>query len=145
VIAPAAKNQAPARRLLLDASVWVAAETPEERSAVSARELVVDADRRTAALDLTLYEVANAIGVKRGEVVEAVAACYSIELRCGGHLVRIDAELLERIVEIADQYGLTSYDAAYVAVARHHGWQLVSTDIEDLVSKGLAITPDAAV
>jgi predicted nucleic acid-binding protein len=145
VTTPVGKGDRAAERLLLDASVWVAAETPQERSAVPARELVVDADRRTAALDLTLYEVANAIGVKRGEVVEAAVACHSIELRCGEHLVRVDAELVERIVEIADQYGLTSYDAAYVAVARRHGWQLVSTDIDDLVSKGLAITPDAAV
>ena len=46
---------------------------------------------------------------------------------------------------IAVEHGLTSYDAAYVAVARRHDWTLVSTDIKDLVSKGLAITPDAAV
>jgi len=38
---------------------------------------------------------------------------------------------------------VTAYDAAYVAVSRRHGWQLVSLDIRDLVSKGLAVTPDA--
>jgi hypothetical protein len=32
-----------------------------------------------------------------------------------------------------------------VAVARRHDWTLVSTDLGDLVSQGLAITPDAAV
>lgn len=53
--------------------------------------------------------------------------------------------LLPDSVEVAFEYSLTSYDAAYVAVARHHDWQLVSVDIKDLVSKGLAITPDAAV
>jgi predicted nucleic acid-binding protein len=60
-------------------------------------------------------------------------------------MVRIDRALIEASIEVAIEYGLTSYDAAYVAVARRHGWQLVSTDIADLVSKGLAITPDAAV
>ena len=32
-----------------------------------------------------------------------------------------------------------------VAAARRNGWQLVSLDIRDLVSKGLAVTPAAAV
>jgi predicted nucleic acid-binding protein len=53
--------------------------------------------------------------------------------------------LIESSIEIAIRYRLTSYDAAYVAVARRHDWKLVSTDVKDLVSKGLAITPDAAV
>jgi len=57
----------------------------------------------------------------------------------------VDGNLIRSIVEIAIGYRLTSYDAAYVAVARRHDWTLVSTDIRDLVSKGLAITPDAAV
>jgi predicted nucleic acid-binding protein len=60
-------------------------------------------------------------------------------------MVRIDAFLVEATVEIAFEYRLSSYDAAYVAVARRHDWTLVSTDIRDLVSQGLAITPDAAV
>jgi hypothetical protein len=31
-----------------------------------------------------------------------------------------------------------------VAAARRHDWTLVSADIADLVSKGLAVAPDAA-
>lgn len=57
----------------------------------------------------------------------------------------MDGDLIRTTVEIAVEYRLTSYDAAYVAVARRYDWTLVSTDIRDLVSKGLAITPDAAV
>ena len=38
----------------------------------------------------------------------------------------------------------SAHDAAYVASARRQGMTLVSTDIRDLVSKGLAVTPDAA-
>lgn len=41
------------------------------------------------------------------------------------------------------EHGLSAYDAAYVAAARRNGWQLVSLDVRDLVSKGLAVTPDA--
>jgi predicted nucleic acid-binding protein len=59
--------------------------------------------------------------------------------------VRVDGDLVESVIDVVAGYGLTSYDAAYVAVARRYDWQLVSTDIRDLVSKGLAITPDAAV
>lgn len=48
-------------------------------------------------------------------------------------------------MKAASEHGLTAYDAAYVAAARRNGWRLVSLDIRDLVSKGLAITPDAAL
>jgi predicted nucleic acid-binding protein len=130
---------------LLDSSVWVAARSPEERFAEAARELVLDAGRRTAALDLTLYEVANAIGAKRGDALGAARACRSIELRCGRDFVRVDAGLMEATADLAADHGLTAYDAAYVTVARRYDWQLVSTDVEDLVSRGLAITPDVAV
>jgi predicted nucleic acid-binding protein len=131
--------------LLLDAGVWVASWSPEERFAEAARELVVDTRRRTAALDLTLYEVANAIGARRRDQIGAVKACRSIELRCRKNLVRVDPGLIEVTAALGAEHGLTAYDAAYVAVARRYDWQLVSTDIKDLVSKGLAITPDAAV
>lgn len=133
------------RRLLFDASVWIAAESPAEPYSVPARELVVDDERRAAALDLTLYEVTNAFAGRRNDWVAAVVACRSILRRCPDGLVRIEAEMVEATAEIAVEHGLTSYDAAYVAVARRHDWTLVSTDIRDLVSRGLAITPDAAV
>jgi predicted nucleic acid-binding protein len=127
--------------LLLDSSVWVAARSPGEKFAEASRELVLDAGRRTAALDLTLFEVANAIAAKRGDALGAARACRSIELRCGRDFVRVDAGLMEATADLSVEHGL----AAYVAVGRRYGWQLVSTDIEDLVSRGLAITPDAAV
>jgi predicted nucleic acid-binding protein len=57
----------------------------------------------------------------------------------------MDGDLIRSTVEIAIEHRLTSYDAAYIAVARCRRWQLVSTDIRDLVSTGLAITPDSAV
>jgi len=145
VSAAAAKNVMAAGGFLLDSSVWVAARSPKEQFAEAARELVLDGGRRTAALDLTLYEVANAIGAKRGDALGAARACRSIELRCGRDFVRVDAGLMEATADLAVEHGLTAYDAAYVGVARRYDWQLVSTDIEDLVSRGFAITPDAAV
>ena len=106
-----------------------------------AAELVDHAGHRTAALDLTLYEVANALGAKHGEAARAVIACRSIEVRCGDRFIRVGSELIADMARVAIDHGLS----AYVAVARRHDWTLVSTDIRDLVSQGLAITPAAAV
>jgi predicted nucleic acid-binding protein len=132
-------------RMLLDSGVWIAADSPGEQFTLAARRLVVHPRLDAAALDLTLYEVANVVGARRGDVAGASTLCRSISLRCRDRLVRVDAELIAASVAVAVEYGLTSYDAAYVAVARRHDWTLVSTDLRDLVSKGLAITPDAAV
>jgi predicted nucleic acid-binding protein len=130
--------------LLLDAGVWIAAKDGEDRYSEAARLLAVDSARAVAALDLTLYEVANVVGARKRRSDDAIDLCRLISARCAGCLIAIDAELIRRTVEIVAEYGLTAYDAAYVAVARRHDWTLVSTDIADLVSKGLAVAPDAA-
>jgi len=44
-------------------------------------------------------------------------------------------------VQIAEQYSLTMYDAAYAAASQSHGFTLVSLDA-DLLTPGLAIGPD---
>jgi predicted nucleic acid-binding protein len=131
--------------LLLDSGVWVAMVDDEDPFGHASRELIADWDRQVGALDLTLYEVANVLGSKRRRLPVATAVCRKMEQRCTRRMVRADAHLIEVTVGIALEHGLTAYDAAYVAVARRHDWTLVSTDIRDLVSQGLAITPDAAV
>jgi predicted nucleic acid-binding protein len=130
--------------LLLDAGVWIAAKDGGDRYFETARLLAVDSDQPVAALDLTLYEVANVVGARKQQCEDAVDLCRLISARCAGNLVAIDAELIRRAVEISAEHGLTAYDASYVAAARRYGWTLVSTDIADLVSKGLAVAPDAA-
>ncbi len=130
--------------LLLDAGVWIAAKDGRDRYFEAARLLAVDFDQPVAALDLTLYEVANVVGARKGRGDDAIDLCRLICARCAGGPIAIDAELIRRTVEIVAEHGLTAYDAAYVAVARRHDWTLVSTDIADLVSKGLAVAPDAA-
>jgi predicted nucleic acid-binding protein len=130
--------------LLLDAGVWIAAKDHGDRYFEASRLLVLDTDQPVAALDLTLYEVANVVGARKQRGDDAVDLCRLISARCAGQLAAIDAELVRRTVEIAAEHGLTAYDAAYVAATRRYGWTLVSTDIGDLVSKGLAVAPDAA-
>jgi predicted nucleic acid-binding protein len=109
------------------------------------RALVVDAAYSVAALSLTLHEVANSLGARDGRAEEAVDMCRLITGRCGHAIIAPGPMLMRAAISIAAEYGIAAYDASYVAAARREGWALVSLDIKDLVSKGLAITPDAAV
>src|ERR1700742_3110522 len=131
--------------LLLDASIWVAAYDVDDRFYDNSRELTFDNALNAAALDLTLFEVANVVAKRWGGLTIAIELSRSVAKRCAENFVTVDPGLIEATIEISAEYRITSYDAAYVAVARRHDWTLVSTDIKDLVSKGLAITPDAAV
>lgn len=131
--------------LLVDASVWVSLVERESPHREAAADLVRNGVGALGALDLTLYEIGNAVGVKQRDATEASRVIRLLLRSCRDRVVAIDAELLESALRLADEYGLTAYDAAYVAAARRQGWTLVSTDIVDLVSKGLAVTPAAAV
>jgi len=129
---------------LVDSGVWVAIADPDDRFHAAAHAIVGDVDEPLAALDLTLYEVANVMGPKKNRPREGRVLLRLIAKRCGENLIPADLDLIESTLEIAAEHGLTAYDAAYVSAARRHGWTLVSTDIADLVSKGLAVAPDAA-
>jgi predicted nucleic acid-binding protein len=128
---------------LVDASVWVSLVERDSPHREAAASLVRNGG--LAALDLTLYEIGNAVGVKQGDATEAGRIARLLLRCCRDRLLAIDAELLESALRLAAEHGLTAYDAAYVAAAQRNGWTLVSADIADLVSKGLAVTPDAAV
>jgi predicted nucleic acid-binding protein len=130
--------------LLVDASVWGKLAEPGDRFHQQARDLLVDSAAALAALDLTFFEIANAVGVKMGQPKRAEWLSELVAIRSGERLVRVDPRLVAAAVEVAAQHRLTAYDAAYVATARRNSWQLVSFDTRDLVSKGLAVTPDAA-
>jgi predicted nucleic acid-binding protein len=132
-------------RLLLDATIWHESKDADAPNVDVCRALVVDTAYPVAALGLTLHEVANSLGARDGRPEEAVDMCRLITGRCGHAIIAPDPMLIQSALAIAGEHGLTAYDASYVAAARREGWTLVSLDIKDLVSKGLAITPDAAV
>lgn len=129
---------------LIDASVWVAIADPHDTFHAAAHAIVAEVEQPLAALDLTLYEVTNVMGPKKGQPRQGRFLLRLIEERCGENLVAADAGLMESALEISAEHGLTAYDAAYVAAARSRDWTLVSADVADLVSKGLAVAPDAA-
>jgi predicted nucleic acid-binding protein len=130
---------------LVDASVWVSLverEAPERNAAMS---LVREQAQTMGVLDLTFYEVANAIGIKQRDPDGARQVGRLLLKCCRDRVFRVEAELVDSALRIAGEHGLTAYDAAYVATARRHDMTLVSLDLRDLVSNGLAVTPDAAV
>lgn len=131
--------------LLVDASVWVSLVEHESPHREAAVRLIRGQAPSLSALDLTLYEVANAIGVKQGDAREASRVNRLLLKCCRDRVLRVEAELVNSALQIATEHGLSIYDAAYVAAARRSDMTLVSADIRDLVSKGLAVTPDAAV
>lgn len=131
--------------LLVDASVWVSLVERDSPHREAAMSLVRERTQELNALDLTLYEVANAIGVKQGDAGEASRVNRLLLRCCRDRVLAVEAELIDSAVRIALEHGLTAYDAAYVAAARRHDMTLVSADVRDLASKGLAVTPDAAV
>lgn len=130
--------------LLLDASIWVAAKDADDPHFESALGLVRDPRIPVAALDLTLYEAANVVARRWRQPDAARDLCRTIVARCQDQLVAVGSGLIDLAIDAADEHGLTAYDAAYVAAAHSNGWTLVSTDVADLVSKGLAVTPDGA-
>jgi predicted nucleic acid-binding protein len=130
---------------LVDASVWVALVERESPHREAAASLVRGRGAPLGALDLTLYEVCNAIGVKQGSPDEANRVARLLLKCCRDRVLPVDLDLLDSALAVAAEHALTAYDAAYVAAARRYGMKLVSTDIADLVSKGLAVTPGAAV
>ena len=134
--------------LLLDASVWLAALDANDRHHAAAREILEASAADVAvlaALDLTLYEVANVAVVSWRSRVDAERLVDLVGVACPDTLERVDDELLQRATAVAADHELTVYDAAYVAAARRREWNLVSADMADLVRPGHAISPDAAL
>ncbi|MFL5873746.1 MAG: PIN domain-containing protein [Solirubrobacterales bacterium] len=130
--------------LLIDASVWLSLEWDQARYHAASRAIALDLERPVAALDLTLFEVANVAVRQMGQPERGKYLSRLVLARCGDRLLRVDRELVEMAIDLAAEHELSAYDAAYVAAARRFGWTLVSADIRDLVSKGLAVTPDDA-
>jgi predicted nucleic acid-binding protein len=128
--------------LLLDASVILAAfDSDDERHAPS-RTLLADPDVTLTTLDLARYEVANVAVRGWSELGRVAPLLEAIDRIAGdGGVIPSTTALLSRAATLADEYTISVYDAAYLAAADQAGGTLVSCDIRDLVSKGLASSP----
>jgi predicted nucleic acid-binding protein len=100
----------------------------------------VSRDLRVAVLDLTPYEIGNALMRGRAGASAEQAAVVLDALGEVCATVSPDAADFRRAAELAEQHGLTLYDAAYAAVAEGHEAELVTLDRE-LLDAGLGVTP----
>jgi predicted nucleic acid-binding protein len=131
---------------LLDSNVWLAARNLDEPEHDAARRLVEGAGGRPlAALDLTLYEVANVAMKRWRSPSHARGVADLVRIACPDTIVSIDPLVLDRAIALMGEYPLSLYDAAYAAAANVRGWTLVSGDHKDLVNPGLAITAEEAL
>jgi predicted nucleic acid-binding protein len=132
-------------RLFLDASTLLAAEDPGDPNHAEAVALL-RGPASLATLDLAYYEASNAAisAWKDPDATGRVRRRIAAIAREGG-LVRAGPELLEVAAGLAERHGISVYDAAYVAAAAQSGATLVSCDLRDLVSPGLAIAPADAL
>lgn len=116
-----------------------------EEEAEASRALIaadVDEQIRVIVLDLTRYEIGNAL--LRGRA-RASAESVAIVLEALGETcpsVSLDAAQLRLAAELAAEHGLTFHDAAYAAVARTNDGLLATLDRE-LLSAGLGLRPSA--
>lgn len=133
--------------LLLDSGVFLAARDQDDRFHVASREVIEGAlggGGSAYALDLTLLEVAN-VATVRWRSTDEVALLRDLVLTVADRIVRAEIDYaIGDVATLAAAESISVYDAAYAHCARRHGWQLVSTDVRDLVSAGHALDPVAA-
>jgi predicted nucleic acid-binding protein len=128
--------------LLLDASVILAAFDRDDALHEPARAVLGEDTVTLATLDLARYEVTN-VAVRAWRAPKQVAPLLeAIErLSSDGGVLLSTNMLMIRATQIAQEHTLSAYHAAYVAAAAQTGGTLVSCDMRDLVSKGLANSP----
>jgi len=88
-------------------------------------------------LDLSMYELGNILLRKLGWTARDVAdQLDDVQILCGSPLALVDVWRREA-ADLAEQHGLSFYDAAFAAAARGLGVALVSAD-RQLIAAGLA-------
>ena len=137
----------PAVDVVGDANValkWFHAEGEEEVE--PARALLVGQRDRTVSrsvLDLTAYELGSALlrgrlGVAAERIAEVLEALAEV---CPA--IVADTDDLREATALAEQHGLTLYDAAYAAVARRRSAHLVT--LGELLGAGLRCRPSELI
>jgi len=111
-------------RYLLDASALYPL-------ALSLRGKLLNYSDLMAVLDLTVYEVGNAVWkeCKRGRIRDprALAVAFA-ELFSNVETVKLESRAIAEVLELALAEEITFYDAAYLYAARKLGMKLVTED-----------------
>jgi predicted nucleic acid-binding protein len=116
---------------IADASVvvkWIVDDEPRTDEAQALLQAHLDGTSRATVLDVTLYEVGNALAGKGiwGEALEA--ALDQVLAWDLGWLSLVDDSGVERVAAVLDAYDLSFYDASYLAAALLHDLPLVTDD-----------------
>ena len=130
---------------LVDASVLLSREDADDPNHPDARRLL-EGSSPVATLDLAYYEVTN-VAIRRWGDSQAATRLRGVvaAIEEDGGLIRANESLLGAAANLASTHDLSGYDAAYVAAASAAGARLVSCDVRNLVSVGLAVSPGAVV
>lgn len=127
-----------------DASVAVKWFHSEGEQEVAESRALLDAHKERSValivLDLTPYEVGNALlrGRAKASAHQVATVLESLAAICPA--VQPSTEEARRATELAEQHGLTLYDAAYASVAEARKATLVTLDA-DLLGAGLGSRP----
>jgi predicted nucleic acid-binding protein len=118
--------------VFLDTSVLLRFFLPHQDDEQAVARRLGDAIARRAVsaafLDLGIYEFINVCARKRRRSEEEVAEDVRALFELGLVVVAVDASLAERTARVAAATGLSGYDAAFVAAARHLDLPLVTAD-----------------
>lgn len=132
-------------KLLLDSCVWLAwARAVDEPDHEAATALVTKSARgqvELRLLDVTLYELGNVVvcAWKQPPRAARLIVDAAFDIAGGLPLVPTPAERREAHA-LAEEHGLSVYDATYAAVAQERRLTLVSGD-RQLLRAGLAVAP----
>jgi predicted nucleic acid-binding protein len=89
-------------------------------------------------LDLSIYEAINVLTGKLGLDAGIVDGLLHDVFEASWPLVTLDADLAYRAGALAGEYGLSGYDASFVAAAEQLGVPLISADAEMIDAAGPA-------
>lgn len=119
------------RSVLLDSSVvikWFRKDEVLRDRAIQLRQAYLDGRLTIYVPDLLVYEIANVLRYKpdldRAQVQQALESLFAMQIK----IKDITGEVIRRAIEIAYSYGITVYDAAFVAMAEHLETDFITAD-----------------
>ena len=130
------------RPTIIDASVGVKLVSQEELSAEADALLLQHIEGNMSVVIPTLfyYEVGNALRYKNAPQ-QLINRAFQDLMQFQFHTQHLDHKLLTNTLNIALQFNLTFYDAAYLALADAHNGFCITCDKKMLASKHPLVKP----
>ena len=116
--------------IVVDASVilkWFALEEEYRENALLLKDRHALGKERIIGPELLLYEVANVLRMKRDDLQSAVEA-FSAFCSVGIEVHALEPSDLTEAMRLSHAYGISTYDASYLALAQAQRCRLVTAD-----------------